>query len=88
MSLTSANSSASNIMSQELTERGCHMSEGILELEVLIEQEPTDDSRVWQRVSVNRFGSWRVQFVIICRLLISLIIRYIFTLQLNSRLQL
>ena len=88
MSLTSANSSASNIMSQELTERGRHMSEGILELEVLIEQESTDDSRIRQRVSVNRLRSWRVQFVLIRWLLISLITRYIFTLQLNSRLQL
>lgn len=64
-------------MSQELAERGRNMSERLLELEVLIEQQSTDDSRVWQRVSVNRFRSWRVQFIIICRLLISLIIPHI-----------
>lgn len=44
---TSANSGASNIVSQKLTKRSGHMSEGIFKLKILIEQKSTNDSWIW-----------------------------------------
>ena len=70
-SLTGANGRTGDVVRHELTERGGYVRERVVELEILVEQETTDDSRIGQIVSVHRFRSRRVEFIIIRRLFVS-----------------
>lgn len=68
---TSTNGRTGDVVCHELTKRGGYVRERVVELEVLVEQETTDDSRIGQVVSVDRLGSRCVEFIIIRRLFVS-----------------